>query len=315
MSTSTSMSPRPGMSRSVEPCVDHRCPIHARGADPTRASALTCARQILRAYDRADAIALLEQASPPPDAGSNRVLLQLRSLPIAVGASGRLELIGHAETVHGETRTDRRLMHHFRAERIFLPDDAQSWRVDDVVMGGKSQIAPHGRLPAELFGHRVADTVRAFDRIARPIGIEIAVTRVGESRFDSLHGAVLGSATYEPRVLGVHSGSRVLGHTRESAEIAQDCVHSIEAHRFVIEDSGDWLIHDIRVDDRSLFKQPGDVPGEMFGAAVADNFVQFGVIRAGSRVRIHVSYLGDDPEGRPFVGEFRGQEPDLTSVG
>ncbi len=285
---------------SVQPCADPRCSVHARGADPAAVSALTCARQVLRAYDRADAIALLEQEAPWPAAGGHRVLLSLRSSPLAAGQSERVVA----------AISSRRQVHHFRAERILLTADP-GWRVDDVLMGGKSQVAPHGKLPAELFGsHVVGSGIRAFDRIARPIDVELAVTRVGGAWAGSavLVGAILGSATYEPRVVAVRSRARVLPGGLDLCELDLTC--PVEVDRFVVEDGADWIVNDLRVDGKSLFAQSGDVPGEMFSPETLDNFVHFGVIRAGSRVSVLATYVGNDPDGRLFAGELRGQEPE-----
>ncbi len=294
------------LATSVSPCLDIRCPVHARGADPARASLWTCARQILRAHDRADAIALLGQESPPPDLGSSRVILQLRSSsPLGTGQSERLTPIAPAGP-------PRRPIHYFRAERLLLGANDDSWRVDDFLLGGRSQIAPHGRLPAEMFSNRVAGAgLRVFDRIAAPLQVELAVTRVHGTNPKILIGAILGSATYEPRTLAVNSGARV--RQGASVQIDHTCAQSVEVHQLVIEDGGDWIIHDVEIDERSTFVQSGDLPGEMFLSDVLDSFASFGVIRNQSHVRIHATYVGYDPEGSVFRGEFRGQEPDAAS--
>jgi hypothetical protein len=44
----------------IQPCTDPAFGVHGHGADPD-AHETTCARQILRAYDRPGAIALLDQ--------------------------------------------------------------------------------------------------------------------------------------------------------------------------------------------------------------------------------------------------------------
>ncbi len=288
----------------IQPCLDVRCPVHARGVAFTDNTALTCARQILRAYDRADAIALLEQEPPLPDPGGSRVLLQIRSSLLHVGQSERI-------TAAISTEYSGREVHQVRPERILLNhSEASQWRVDDVLIGGRSQVSPHGRLPGELFSsHFTGAGIHVFDRIARPLQVELAVTRVGGAQPGYLYGAVIGMATHEPRVLLMRTNKRVRGHRRESAQISEDCVQSIDVNSLVIDDPQDWIVHDIQLDGRSLLAQAGDIAGEMFSPELSYQFVNFGVFRAGSSVQIHASYTGDDPEGRPFAGEFRGQEP------
>ncbi len=286
----------------TQPCLDLRCPIHAHGADLARTQRLTCARQVLRAYGRPDLIPLLDHGHPLPSEGAQRVVWRLQSSPIAAGQSGRI--------VPQQTSPGRRI-HHFRAERIIL-QEGECWRIDDILMGGKSQIAPHEKLPAALFGSQVLGASLLFDRIARPLDMEFAVTRLGNAGTGLLIGGILGSATYEPRILPMCSDVRTPPGT--SVQIGGDCAQPIEVHRLVIDDGADWLIHDIEVNDRSAFAQPGNIPGDLFSPEVLDNFLRFGTLRVGARVRIHASYLGDDPEGRPFRGEFRGQEPEVATA-
>ena len=296
------MPTNPTTSRPAQPCTDDRCPVHARGADPARVSPLTCARQVLRAYDRADAVALLEQEPPLRDPGERRVLLQLRpSSPLSAGQSETLVL---REVPQG------RRIHHFRAGRILLRGDP-SWRVDDVVMGGRSQIHPHGRLPSEMFDARIAGVgLCVFDRIAQPLHVEVSVTRVDAERPDVMIGAIVGWATYEPRSIPLRSDALAGSGSRSTVQVDQECAQPVEVHQLVIEDGGDWIVHDVEVDGRSCFAQAGDVPGDVFAPGALDSFVKFGVVRAGATVRVYATYIGDDPEGRRLVGEFRGQEPE-----
>jgi len=286
----------------LAPCLDDRCPIHARGADRERASRRTCARQILRAYDRDGAIELLEQEAPLPEIGSQRVIVPIACSPIGAGQSARISV----SSIEG---TSPRRVHRFRAERIVLHQGDASWRIDDILMDGKSQIAPHRGLPAELFFSRVSSAgICVFDRIAQPLSIEILVTRLGGSVRDVLTGGIIGQATYEPRVLSVRSEVRA-SRGAPAVQFEVVCEQSIEVHQFVLTDGEDWIVHDIAIDGRSGFAQGGDIPGEAFSPETLDNFSYVGTFRAGSRVRIHATYTGHDPEGCRIEGEFKGQEP------
>lgn len=310
------------MTSSVEPCVDSGCPVHARGADPARASALTCARQVLRAHDRADAIVLLEQEPPSYcDVGAVRVVLPLRFPPLSAGQSEQVmaEPVSPRETPPWATRLARRI-HSFRPERVLLKVDGptqrlgSSWRVDDVLVNGKSQLGTHGRLPAELFCNHVAGAgVRVFDRAADPVRVEVCVTRLTGEGQDALVGAVLGSATYEPRAVPLRSETRV--RAGEIDRVSRVCEQPVELYQLVIpEGDADWVVSDIRIEDVSQFSQAGDVPGEMFAEGMVDSFMQFGTVGAGERVEVVVTYVGADPEGAVFSAELRGQEPEVRLI-
>ena len=285
----------------LQPCTDPRCAVHARGADPAKVAAFTCARQVLRAYDRADAIVLLEQELTSPDVGGQRVVIPFQSSALAAGQSERIAMT--------KPRQPQRQPHTFRAERLFFSraSDLATWRIDDILMNGRSQLDGHGRLPAELFSSDVAGPgLRAFDRIEKPLEIEIVVTRTSGEGPATLIASVVGFATYESRVMPMKTDLRVKPNL--TAQITETCTQSLQVFQFLIEDGIDWLIHDLRVDGQSLFQQKGDIPGDMFASDAITSFVDFGVFRADSRVEIQATYIGADPEGKAFVGEFRGQE-------
>ena len=262
---------------------------------------LTCARQILRAHDRADAIALLEQEHPPRiEAGASRILFPFQSSSLAAGQSDR-------------AFQKNRRVYSFRPERLILGGSAEprlgsSWRVDDIFVNGKSQFGVHGKLPSELFSNRVTGGIHVFDLAVDPILIEVEVTRLTGEGHDFLLGAVLGSGTYEPRTVRLQSDTRV--RAKHTVRVGRVCEQSIDLNRFVIlEDASDWIVSDILIDNASQFAHSGDIPGELFTDGSVDNFVRFGTVAVGSRVEVIVSYVGADSEGRVFSAELRGQEP------
>lgn len=54
----------------------------------------------------------------------------------------------------------------------------------------------------------------------------------------------------------------------------------------------DWILHDLRINDRSQFTMPGDLPGDVFALSAADGFLHFDHCPAGSAVEIDISYVG-----------------------
>lgn len=69
----------------------------------------------------------------------------------------------------------------------------------------------------------------------------------------------------------------------------------------------DWIVHDVRIGNRSQFNQSGDIPGDIFSAGSIDSFVSFGVASVAQDVVLLVTYVGQAQEGAPFVGAFLGQ--------
>lgn len=69
------------LAAAIRPCTDSTCTIHGHESDPN-AHKTTCARQILRAYDRPGAIALLDQFVEPIDFGDERLTIPLSSVMV-----------------------------------------------------------------------------------------------------------------------------------------------------------------------------------------------------------------------------------------
>jgi hypothetical protein len=70
--------------------------------------------------------------------------------------------------------------------------------------------------------------------------------------------------------------------------------------------ASDWLIHDIKIGNRSQFSQAGTIPADMFLSTAIDNFVSFETAQAAMDVKIIVEYIGACPKGQRFYASMIG---------
>ncbi len=127
------------------------------------------ARRVLRAYDRADALPLLERARRVPDETSprSRILVPLRGESTPPRHSVRV-------TVPAATR-------EIDTDRMIIADPS-GWIIEDLQFGSRPQLAPFaarpGRagLPASLFAGGVVDQP-ALDRVRQGDVITMILTR------------------------------------------------------------------------------------------------------------------------------------------
>jgi hypothetical protein len=173
----------------IQACVDPDCGVHGRGSDPDT-HRVTCARQILRAYDRPGAIALLEQQLVEScEFGEERSILPLSSAsvedPGLIQPGQSCMVVARANSQQVE-QIPRRRARSFRPERLFLcaagtAGGTADWIVNDIFLGGRSQVAPHRDLPGAIFGTEVLGTLRTFDRISGEAPIQLTTTYVGSN--------------------------------------------------------------------------------------------------------------------------------------
>ena len=74
--------------------------------------------------------------------------------------------------------------------------------------------------------------------------------------------------------------------------------------------AADWIVNDLKINNRSQFIHSGDLPGDMFASNAIDTFVNFGVAGVGAEVSIVVTYIGTNDKGCPFFGAIQGLEYD-----
>lgn len=282
----------------IQPCTDPACGVHGHGADPDAHEA-TCARQILRAYDRPGAIALLDQQPTVSlELGETRSVIPLTSPLTEMAGLGliqpgqRFTILVQADQVLADQAkiggVGARHVRSFRPEHLYLSgagteNGAADWVVNDIVLDGRSQIAPHLDLPGTVFGSGTLGTLRTFDRISGEAPIEITVTYVG-SNPTPFFGSLIGVTTYDRRSIKLGGGRFAPDEVRELTTKA-DC--EMDVLRVLIQGPAhDFIVRDIKLDGVSQFSQPGDLPGDMFAVKVIGIFVAFKPIKVGDEVTI-----------------------------
>lgn len=74
--------------------------------------------------------------------------------------------------------------------------------------------------------------------------------------------------------------------------------------------AADWIVNDIKINNRSQFVTSGDVPGDMFATNAISSFVNFDVAGLGDEVSIVVTYIGTNANGCAFMAAITGMEYD-----
>lgn len=70
--------------------------------------------------------------------------------------------------------------------------------------------------------------------------------------------------------------------------------------------ASDWVIHDIRIGNRSQFAQAGSIPADMFRSGAIDSFVTFETAQTAMDVKFIVEYIGANPKGEVFYASVLG---------
>ena len=297
----------------IQPCLDRACGVHGRGAAGARE--VICARQILRAYDRPGAIALLEQQPVEScEFGEQRNVLPLSSAsPESYGLiqpRQNCTIVAHANPQPPRQNVGRRVR-SFRPERLFLSaagtaGGAADWVVNDVVLDGRSQLAPHRNLPGEIFG--ALGTLRTFDRISGEAPVQVTVTYVGSNSLGvPFFASLVGVATYDRRSIKLGGGRLVAGEVRELTARAEQ---SMDVFRVAVGGPTERVVvHDIRFGGTSQFKQPGDIPGYLFAPEAGGGSLTFKPIEAGDDVVVIIK-CREDVDEEPIEVSILGQEPE-----
>jgi hypothetical protein len=74
--------------------------------------------------------------------------------------------------------------------------------------------------------------------------------------------------------------------------------------------AADWVVNDIRINNRSQFRMSGDIPGDVFAHKAVDSFVNFDIAGVGAEVNIVVTYIGTNDKGCTFRAAITGMEYD-----
>jgi hypothetical protein len=70
--------------------------------------------------------------------------------------------------------------------------------------------------------------------------------------------------------------------------------------------ASDWVIHDIKIGNRSQFAQAGSIPADMFRSNAIDSFVTFETAQTAMDIKIVVEYIGANTKGEIFYASMIG---------
>jgi len=70
--------------------------------------------------------------------------------------------------------------------------------------------------------------------------------------------------------------------------------------------ASDWIIHDIKIGNRSQFSQAGSIPADMFRSDSIDVFVTFETAQTAMDIKLIVEYVGACPRGQRFFASMIG---------
>lgn len=87
--------------------------------------------------------------------------------------------------------------------------------------------------------------------------------------------------------------------------------HDITPHYLAIDKAQDWMILDVRVAGKTIYLQPGPIPGDLFGGVAIDGLIMWpSVIKAGEEVAIDAFYTGSYGECEMLRAELIDQALD-----
>lgn len=163
----------------------------------------------------------------------------------------------------------------------FTITDAKDWIVNDIRARGKSIFLQNGDLPGEMFSGAapvILEPLAADDRV------EIAATYVGSSTTAclviELSGTAKPSDISDQRAvscfLPVSTDVPIL--PTQSAQITGRTRSPFLLERLVIADPDGWIVNDIKIGNRSLLAQSGDLPGQAFSSQAVGCAVTFGPV-------------------------------------
>jgi hypothetical protein len=198
----------------------------------------------------------------------------------------------------------------FRIDGLVI-EDAENWVVNDLIVDGESQFVQPGDVPGDMFSEAGQGCGIRLD--VAPVGADVAivVTHVGEGSRAFLCMA-LGTPIHGNRsaevsrlILPMSSGINIL--PGQSMQITgRPVTHMFRPERLVIHGGGDWLVHDLKVGNRSQFVQSGDVPGAAFEASAGATFCMDDVAPGGDFVLV-ATCVGAAAEGVPFLAGAVGK--------
>jgi hypothetical protein len=207
---------------------------------------------------------------------------------------------------------------HIYIANAGTPGGAADWIVNDIEVDGRSQLALKD-LPGAVFGTRgiavnrraaTAFSFEGLDPVEHGRDLTLVVTYVGLNPEGVPFYATAVGVTPPQRPTVVTIATRELLPMTKTTISAHVQNAPFQIDLLEIDDgstaggAADWIVLDLRIDGRTQFVSPGDMPGDMFASAI-DSFVKIGPCPTGSTIELDVTYIGLNP-GEPFVARLEG---------
>lgn len=198
------------------------------------------------------------------------------------------------------------------------PGGAADWVVNDIEIDGRSQLTQKD-LPGALFGgrgvaaaHRASTrlSLHAFDPVERDHEIAFVMSYVGPyPEGVPFFGVAVGRRPPQnPTVIPIVTKSPlpILQKTTISVHV-QSAPFQIDLIEINDRSGGaDWIVNDLRINEKTQFHQSGDIPGDLFSTKAIDSFIKLDVCAAGSKIEFDVTYIGLDERGGSFAANLEG---------
>lgn len=111
-------------------------------------------------------------------------------------------------------------------------------------------------------------------------------------------------------MIASNSGTRVVPIKIKPGQrariVARPQVTAFRPEQIEIENAEHWLVHDIKVGNRSQFSQSGDIPGEMFAPGVQGGAVSLETVQTAMDLVFEVTYTGPELDGEQFRARVTG---------
>ena len=190
----------------------------------------------------------------------------------------------------------------------FTIADAENWIVHDIRTHGKSIFVQNGDLPGEMFTGSVPVILKP---LAADDRVEIAATYVGKNTSACLMVELSGPAkpTNTPRAASyfLPVSADVPIFPTQCAQIMGQTGKDFWPDRVVIADPDAWLINDIKIGNRCVIAQSGDVPGQAFSIHAVGCDVTFSKVSAAYTFEIVTTRAADCKESAGFYGGVQGR--------
>jgi len=202
----------------------------------------------------------------------------------------------------------------FMIENLFIGGGSADWIVNDIEIDGRPQRVPKD-IPGALLKSESPTRLSfaGLDVVERDRELALIVTYVGTNPEGiSFFAAALGSRPAQNPTVVPIAVREPLQPTRHMVIRLRAPSTAFRVERFIIEDGGteggsaDWIVNDLRIANKSQFKQSGDIPGDMFATNAIDSFVKFDAWPVDATIEIVMTYIGLREEGALFHARLEG---------